>query len=197
MEFEEVEGRGDPHKRNSAVKKDYGATLQRDIDIAENENAESNEDSDGVAALEDEETFCMLAEFEQGSSMEDKHQGGLCITSSGLDATRRRDVERVAAETMLELWLSIIRRKTKINLQRLVLLPTVLRHIVTGTIDRVAICCLAVVLAPARTTKIGDLVDLISTVVMALLTAKTQSTQNKNKLQESASERHKDADDEK
>nr|CCA26199.1 AlNc14C356G10956 [Albugo laibachii Nc14] len=55
--------------------------------MAEDENADNNEDNDDIAASEDDETFCMLAELEQGSSMEDKHREGFCLTSSGLDDT--------------------------------------------------------------------------------------------------------------
>nr|CCA16880.1 AlNc14C27G2620 [Albugo laibachii Nc14] len=58
---------------NSAVKGDCGATIHRSIDMAEDKNADNNEDNDGIAASEDDGTFCMLAELTQVSSMEDKH----------------------------------------------------------------------------------------------------------------------------
>nr|CCA22763.1 AlNc14C167G7907 [Albugo laibachii Nc14] len=200
VEFEKVEGRGDFHKKNSAVKRDSGANHQRDIDMAEDENADNNEDNDGVAASEGDETFCMLAELEQGSSMEDKHQGGLCLSSSGLVATRRSDVERVAEETMLEPWLSIISEEDESKSSQAVLASNGAASSSTWNHRKSGHILFGWRLALARTTKIGDLFDLNSTVLMAFLTAKTtaksQSTQNKNALQKSASESRKDADDE-
>nr|CCA27740.1 predicted protein putative [Albugo laibachii Nc14] len=167
VEFEKVERRGDSHKKNSAVKRDCGATLQRDIDMAEDENADNNEDNDGIAASEDDETFCMLAELEQGSSMEDKHQRRLCLTSSRLDATRRSDVERVAAETMLELWLSIISEEDESESSKAVLASNGAASSSTRNHRQSGHMLFGWRLALARTTKIGDLFDLNSTVLMA------------------------------
>nr|CCA22658.1 AlNc14C162G7808 [Albugo laibachii Nc14] len=138
----------------------------------------------------------MLAELEQGSSMEDKHQGRLCLTSSGLDATRRSDVERVAAERMLELWLSIIIEEDESKSSKAALASNGAASSSTRSHRQSSHMLFGWRLALARTTKIGDLFDLNCTVLMALLAATTQSTQNKNALQKSASEIRIDAGDE-
>lgn len=104
---------------------------------------------------------------------------------------------RVAAETMLELWLSIISEEDENKSSKTGLASNGAASYSNRNHRPSGHMLFGRRLALARTTKIGDLVDLISTVVMALLTAKMQSTQNKNKLQKSASESRKDADDEK
>lgn len=115
MEIEKNEGNGDATKKYGGPKRDSGATFQKAIDLAAEEGVENNEDNNaGTAASENEMTNCILSEFELsislGSSMEDQIQSGLCLTTSRLDATDRNDMERVAAETMLELWLRSVNK---------------------------------------------------------------------------------------
>ena len=128
--------------------------------------------------------------------MEDQIQSGLCLTTSRLDATDRSDMERVAAETMLELWLRSVNKADDCESSNTSPSSVTSASSSTRTACQSGQGLFGWQLALSKSTKIGDLFGLNSTVLIELLTAKTQSTKNKNVSPVPASERHRNSDDE-